>query len=45
MVGGDEDSLNPEVIYFNEDGPTGFERCQTGKYEKRTFAVGDFLDD
>ena len=45
VVGGDEDYLNPAVIYFNENGPTDFDRCQTGNYEKRAFAVGDFLDD
>ena len=25
VVGGDEDYLNPAVIYFNENGPTDFD--------------------
>ena len=33
------------MINFNEDGWTDFERCQTGKYEERSFAIGQFLDD
>ena len=33
------------MIYLNEDGSTVFERCQTGKYERRFSAVGEFLDD
>ena len=45
MVGGDEDYLNPVAIYLNEDGSTVFERCQIGKYERRLFAIGDFLND
>ena len=45
MVGGDEDYFNPVAIYLNEDGSTVFERCQIGKYERRLFAIGDFLND
>ena len=45
VIGGYEDNLNPVVIYPNEDYSTVFERCQTGKYERRENAVGDFLDD
>ena len=44
-MGGNEDYLNPEVIFLNEDGSTVYERCQTGKYERRYSAVGDFLDE
>ena len=33
------------MIHLNEDGLTGFERCQTGKYERRYAAIGNFLDD
>ena len=45
VIGGDEDYLNPVVIHFNQDGSTGFERCQTGKHERRKKAIGDLLDD
>ena len=42
----DEDlKLNPIVIYLNEDGSTGFERCQEENYEGRRFAVSGFLED
>ena len=33
------------MVYYDENGHTNFKRCQSGKYEKRIFAVGDFLDD
>ena len=44
ILGGEVDNLNPAIIHLNEDGSTGFERCQNGKHEKRHAAVGDFLD-
>ena len=43
VVGGDEDYLNPAVIYFNENGPTDFDRCQTGKYKKGHLPLETFL--
>ena len=43
-MGGNLDDLNPALIHLNVDGSTAFERCQTGKYGRRFYSLGNFLD-
>ena len=32
------------MVYYNEDGYTGFKSCQNGKHKRRENGVGEFLD-
>ena len=37
--------MNPAFVHLNEDGSNDFDMCRNNEYDKREFAVGEFLDD